>query len=166
MKKKMYVIVLLISLLLASTTISAVNNQIDLSDDKNVLNEGVADDYLKITEPNIGVLRIFGTSIGVNSLAVIKWGIVVDFTLNVYTNASKTIDYVIFTVTTPSSSVIDNSDVYKINVSSYPFSCSFEDIPTRFNYIINATGYNDSKIVAWDEVYPIAFIKIPLYITP
>lgn len=165
MKKKEIVIVLLISLLLASTTISGVNNQVDLSDDKNVLDEGV-NDYLKITEPNIGVLRIFGTSIGVNSLAVIKWGVVVDFKLDVNTNASKTIDYVIFTVTTPTSTIIDNPDVYKINISKYPFSCSFEDIPTRFNYIINATGYNNSKIVAWDEVYPIAFIKIPLYITP
>ena len=166
MKKKEEVIALLISLLLASTTISAVNNQVDLSDDKNVLDEGVKD-YLKITEPNVGELYIFGLVICVNSLAVIKLGIVVDCELNVNTNASKTIDYVIFTVTTRNSTVTDNSDIYKkINVSNHPFSCSFGDIPTRFNYTINVTGYNNSKLIAWDEVYPIAFIKIPLYIQP
>ena len=165
MEKKDGVIVLLISLLLASTTISAVNNQVDLSDNTKVIDEG-AKDYLTITEPSIGELSIFGTRVGVNSLAVLKWGVVVDFELAVITNASKTIDYVIFTVTIPSSSVVNNTNIYKINVSNYPFTCSFKDVPTKFNYIINATAYNNSKLVAWDEVYPIAFIKIPLFITP
>ena len=165
MKKKDGVIVLLIGLLLASTSISAINNQVDLSDDIRVLNENVKD-YLKITEPNIGELSIFGTRFCIHSLVVLKLGVVINFELNIKTNSSKTIDYVIFTVTSLASSVTNKTNIYKINASNYPFSCSFKDIPTKFNYIINATAYNNSKLVAWDEVYTIAFIKIPLYITP
>ena len=162
MNKKREIIGVLICLLLASNITSALNSQIDISEEKKVLNNEVKD-YIEITMPMVGNLYIFGNSIGVAFLAYIKWGVVIDNELNVETKSTETLDYVIFTLTFNEASSIDN---YKINVTQYPFSCCFKDIPTRFNYIINATAYNNSTIIAWDEVSPIAYIRIPPYDTP
>ena len=144
MNKKREIIGILICLLLASNITGALNSQIDISKEKKVLNDEIKD-YIEITIPMIGSICVFGNCIGLASLARIKRGIVIDNELNVETNASETLDYVIFTLTFNEASTVNN---YKINVTNYPFSCSFKDIPTRFNYIINATAYKNSTIAS------------------
>lgn len=163
MKIKKKVIVLLISLLFASTTINALNNQTVLSDEKMVLNDGIRDDYIEITKPKIGYLCVFGDCFLIPFLTRIKFGVIIDYELNVETKASETVDSVEFTLRFSQGSDINN---YKINVTRSPFNCCFEDIPTGFNYIINVTAYNNSKIIAWDEISPIVFVRIPTWDTP
>ncbi len=162
MNKKRGIIGVFICVLLAGNITSALNSCIEVLDEKKVLNDDIKD-YIEITMPTVGNLYIFGKSIGVASLASIKWGIVIDFELNVETNSSDTFDYVIFTLTNNKASTIED---YKINVSEYPYRCCFKDIPTRFFYTINATAYKNSTKVAWDQESPIAYIRIPPYDTP
>lgn len=164
MNKKKEIIGLLICLLLASNITAAINSQIDITKEKKVLNDDdEIKDYIEITKPMKGHICIFGDCFPLIFLDVVGRGIVIDNELNVETNASETLDYVIFTLTFRESSVIKN---YKINVTRYPFSCCFKNIPTRFNYIINATAYKNSTMIAWDEISPIVYIKILPYITP
>lgn len=163
MKIKKKVIVLLISLLLASTTINALNSQTVSSDEKMVLDDGIKDFYIEITKPKIGYLCVFGNCFLIPFLTRIKFGVIIDYELNVETKASETVDSVEFTLRFNQSSDINN---YKINVTKSPFNCCFEDIPTGFNYMINATAYNNSKMVAWDVISPIVYIRIPTWDTP
>lgn len=163
MKIKKKVIVLLISLILASTTINALNNQTVLSDEKTVLDGGMEDSHIEIIKPMIGYLCVFGNCFLLPFLTHIKFGVIIDYELNVETKASETIDSVEFTLRFNQPSNINN---YKINITKSPFNCCFEDIPSGFNYIINATAYNNSKIVAWDEISPIVYIRIPTWDTP
>jgi len=112
---------------------------------------------IEITFPKIGCLCVLDQCIPMSILDNFGWCVVVDYQLCVETNASGSIDYVVFHVENRIGEEDNQTDV------TYPFNCSFRsDLSIGLIYRITATAYYNGSICGEDKMVPIAYIPIEM----
>jgi len=112
---------------------------------------------IEITFPKMGCLCVLDQCIPMSILDDFGWCVVVDNQLRVETNASGSIDYVVFHVENRLGEEDNQTD------DTYPFNCSFRsDLPIGLIYRITATAYYNGSICGEDKMVPIAYIPIEM----
>ena len=144
---------LLIVLVVGVGTSSCIENNIGMISSIESQNMST----IEITFPKMGCLCVLDQYIPMSILDNFGWCVVVDNQLRVETNASGSIDYVVF----HAENRIGDDDSQTDEI--YPFNCSFRsDLSIGLIYRITATAYYNGSICGEDKMIPIAYIPIEM----